>query len=621
MKLESQHLKLRHATLSIPFSVLGILTAIRALELLNVTIFPTIYRLTSPQSFFVFLTGSFLTDDIFIVATAIVACVALFGIRNPLLYVIALPLASLVIFSALSENYGLADASALAALPSVIAAFFFSRRRGLHYSRIIARNSLILSTILVLLSIEVVSILTWFFYPIFSSRIYSEWQWYGADLESKLFYAFGLLSTGFMAILIFSFGLRPAMGSLQQWKNSMDKQMRTRVIERVSEVAVTRRTTMVILIASCVTVTVLSVYPYLPTINSDFQVVSVDAPFYVNQINLIKESGIFAENGPFDRNVDRAFSLLIFYGIVTVVNQPAEYVVPLLPIPLGISLVLSVFFLTRYAVKNIPLAAPIAAAITALSTQFVVGVYAGFFSNMLALSLLFLTALFFLKYHNGDRKWLNLGLFSLTLFLTLLIHVYTWVFLTSTLLLGTALFVMSTKDAARWQELKSSIPTVIIIVSTIVAVLVIASATDISGVSHLSGLLSSSVSSDFFAERWFNMNYTFRLYLGGFLTNSALIILALVWALREKPSSRFNAILLSSMFITSFFFFFGDSVVQSRMFYNIPLQVPAGIVLANIISGSLLGSLRSPARFLLVSLIILHFANYAFRSISNLYLL
>jgi hypothetical protein len=383
-----------------------------------------------------------------------------------------------------------------------------------------------------------------------------------------------------------------------------------------------RRTRAIFLSASLALVVILSVYPYIPSINSDFQSASVDAQYYVEQINIIRSGGIFAEGGPLDSANERALSILIFYGLAQIVAQPAASVVAFLPVFLGGLMVFSTYFLVRSVAGKGSMLVLVAPLIVALSRQFIVGIYGGFFSNMLALSVGFVMLLFFFKYQQTG-KWGYLGLFILTLFFVMFIHVYTWVFFSAVVLLAVGILAFnSVRAGSAWKaEASKYLPVVAGVAATGAVLLGIASQTSgVSGVDFLSGLASESLSEDYFAKRWFNMNYTFRIYVGGFLNNPLAIILALVWAFRADYKNVFNVLLLASIFVSSFFFLFGDSVVLSRMFYNIPLQIPVAIMIANIAAGKYMGWLGDRTRLLVVALMLANMATYAFSAVANFYL-
>jgi hypothetical protein len=649
--------------LSIPYSVLGLLTLIKALEVAQVIYFQTIYRVTYGSVFHVYLTGNFLTDDFLIVAVGVVTAAALFLSKSkaklPLLVfcsVAAFYLTLSAVATFAIQNLLMDDILVFSMFPLISALYLTFRKYPKFPKNRLSRSSLILATCGVFGAIEVLSLFGWLVYPIAPTQIYSEgWQWYGPDLETKLFSVFGLMSTVLIVLLGFSFGLKPAVKSVVDWwqrrpgKTGIQPEKASN-ISSLPHFLQKRWSRWLFLSFSILIVAGLSVYPYLPSINRDFQIVSVDAPYYVNQVNLIKRGGIFSESGPFGFSNERALSVLIFYGVAQLAGPQftTQQVVAFLPLFTGILMVFATYYLVRYAfgkTSGIVLIAPL---LVGFSSQFIVGFYGGFFANMLALPVALTSILFFLKY-TDSKKWYNFAFFALTLTSVLLIHVYTWVFFAATLIVGLAILVTirlskrktltatsaiaygsvgsRTSGQGQWMGIRHEIirpylPVALAIAANIIILVIVASIIESrSGLDYIASLTSASLDTDHFAKKWFNINYTFRVYLGGFLTNSVMILLALIWALKtDYHSNRFNVVLLSSMFISSFFFFFGETVTQSRIYYETILYIPAGIVISNILTGRYLASTSQQTRLALVILVILHLANYGVRSVANFYL-
>jgi hypothetical protein len=677
-KVDQERKKRFHSVLlSLPLSILGLLTVFRALETVPLIDFQTVYRITYPERFLFYITGNFLFDDVVIVLAGIASALVIFyQKKRKTSWAIVIAPGVLISLAVILQNIKLADIAALSVLPSILASHFVIKRMG----RIkedddiparITANSLVITLVGILLAIESASLISWILYPAFPSKLYSGWQWYGAEVDSNIFSAFGMLSPILAVLIAFSFGIKPSMQPLKLWlekvnerkgkqdKNENQDQNATRghnvqassggrdniAILRTGvaissplsydrDGTLTKRKRWLFLSISSALVLAFSAYPYLPSINPNFQNESVDAPYYVNQINVIRNGGLFSPSGPFGFTNERALSILVFYAITAPLpaSIPLAKAVAFLPAFLGLLSVFSAYYLVRYVFgpnSRIVLLAPL---LTAMSSQFIVGIYGGFFSNMLAFPFLFLSILYFMKYLDSDspgKKRVNFSVFMLASMLTLLSHVYTWAFLAGTLAITMVILTLtrySPKGAVARTRRQAAAPFLPVIAGIALSVLALVAVaftlkTSTSGVGFISSLASSGISGDYFAKRWFNVDYMFRIYLGGFLTNSALLMLALIWALKADYKNHFNAILLSSMFITSFFFFFGDTELQSRIFLNIPMQIPAAVVLGNIASGKYLGAaLGAKTRMLLVLLVVVHFANYDLRSLANMYL-
>jgi hypothetical protein len=87
------------------------------------------------------------------------------------------------------------------------------------------------------------------------------------------------------------------------------------------------------------------------------------------------------------------------------------------------------------------------------------------------------------------------------------------------------------------------------------------------------------VGSEQFALRWSNLLHTMYSFVGGQFSNFIVFTLGLYWLFRSnlrEPSSVFLLIYLSIGLLP---FLLGDNIIQTRVFYDIPFQIPAAIAL------------------------------------------
>jgi hypothetical protein len=82
--------------------------------------------------------------------------------------------------------------------------------------------------------------------------------------------------------------------------------------------------------------------------------------------------------------------------------------------------------------------------------------------------------------------------------------------------------------------------------------------------------------------RWKNLIDTTEIYYGASFSNAIILSLGLYWLFRSKMGDPTNTFLLIFLSVGIFPLFFGNWLVQSRIFYNIPFQIPAAIALAYI---------------------------------------
>jgi hypothetical protein len=82
-----------------------------------------------------------------------------------------------------------------------------------------------------------------------------------------------------------------------------------------------------------------------------------------------------------------------------------------------------------------------------------------------------------------------------------------------------------------------------------------------------------------FNLRWIIVNTTMHHSFGGVFSNFIILTLGLFWVLKSnirEPSNAFIMIFLSAGLVP---LFFGSWVVQARVFYNMPFEIPAAIAL------------------------------------------
>ena len=94
------------------------------------------------------------------------------------------------------------------------------------------------------------------------------------------------------------------------------------------------------------------------------------------------------------------------------------------PLILGPGLVLALYFLTLELTRNEKIAL-IAAFLGAVSFHTLVGIYAGFYANWLALIVGYISIVFLFRYLRSGRPS-DIVIFSILLIGVLFLHVYTW---------------------------------------------------------------------------------------------------------------------------------------------------------------------------------------------------
>jgi hypothetical protein len=212
--------------------------------------------------------------------------------------------------------------------------------------------------------------------------------------------------------------------------------------------------------------------------------------------------------------------------------------------------------------------------LTAVSFQMLVGIYAGFYANWLALIIGYPSAIFLFRYLKMSKQR-DLIVYGLLLVAVLLTHVYTWTIFV--FVFATFLAVMLVINNYRRQSI------ILLLLVTLASVVIdaarISITGSISGIAEDAEIAGDYTGSEEYIERWHTLIETIHIYDGGQFSNFILLVLGLCWLLSSNlrnASDIFLFIFLSAGIIP---LFVGNSALQVRVIYNIPFQIPAAIAL------------------------------------------
>jgi hypothetical protein len=346
-----------------------------------------------------------------------------------------------------------------------------------------------------------------------------------------------------------------------------------------------RRNTILCLLPLLALSSGVALIPYQPALNEDDRHVGVDTDQYTLLISNLTESSnqgtgnilrqLFSVEGG-----DRPLSLFFMFLAAKITNsEDISHMIDRSPVLLAPMLVLSVYFLTRQLVSNYTTPF-LAAFLTAISSQVLIGIFAGFYANWVALIIGYFCLGYLFKFLKDPRKPL-LAMFSILLIAALFAHVYTWTIISLCASVFLILLILNrTTDYSR----KAIILILIVIASSAVIdfskSLITSSPSGI--LRHLE-LSNVHMGVGEYARRWETLAFAVNSGLGGILGNSVVLLLGLYWALRSnyrKPSTLFLLIFLAMAIIP---LFLGDWIIQSRTLYMIPFQIPASLGLTYIL--------------------------------------
>lgn len=593
-------------------SIIASLFIMNIIILLNPIYFVTIYRVSYPfsvpeiirQSPFDAVVGSLLSLIIIIFfihrkGTAVKQIAAS--------SVIVISAVIILILSTYSSNPNLPRVLFLLSGIAAFAHYYSQYRKGLViYDKAIIYKTAIITTI----ALESISIGTWLVYAFFDSKIYSDSSWVFALFENHIFSLIGLVSPYLMILLAIPFA------TIQITRYLMPKS--PQVI--MSSDFLTSRIRKAILGLAIFLPFGFLLYAYSPGVNPDLQNLGVDIDHYLNWISQVNSGSSFSDvlHNAFVRvtDGDRPLSYFIILGIWKVSGLELVTVLRFMPLVLSPALLASVYYFLRQSTANKDLVV-LSLFFTAVSYHIIIGIYAGFYANWLALCLTYVAGGLLFKLWKNPRSRTALIFICIASVATLFLHVYTWTYMMF-LITGFLLFnVISDKSNIDRKK--------VALILFIVALNVSIDAARIYGLGAKGGferdleVANESAGLDQFVLRHSNLRYTFAVYVGGLLNNPLILGLALIFVImgRRLVSDILWRYLLIALTISIIPILFGDEIIKTRIIYNIPIQVAAA--LGALIVMSLLQDKRY--KILFVTAIILFMINYGFRGMANLYLL
>lgn len=344
-----------------------------------------------------------------------------------------------------------------------------------------------------------------------------------------------------------------------------------------SKTIIKNRTKTICLILFMLLAAALALVPHYPTINSNNHQVGVDSLSYVDVLNRLSHSNNFEEfivqvfTEPF--SADRPVTTLSLYTIAKILPIDLFYIVDYIPIILGPALVLAVFFLTRELTTN-DITSLFASFLTAVSFQTINGIYSGIYANWLALTIGYLSFVFLIRFLKTATK-INLLSYSALLVILLFTHVYTW----TVLILVMSIFLVVMYKMNQYQR-KSIIILSLVVVSSIVIDVLRTILTGVSGgIESDIGIANKEAGITQLSLLWSNLTETIQNYAGGQYSNFIIFALGVYWLFRANPRTLSSVFLVIFLSIGILPLLFGNEVIQSRVLYEIPFQIPAAIAL------------------------------------------
>jgi hypothetical protein len=569
----------------------------------RIAIYPLINRVTVYTAFQEYIINQHLDYIIVILATA---SWFLLSVKNrPIRYYFSIAYAgtgiTLALFSPDNIIFGII---ALLSLPLIISVmlyyYYYYRKRQKNLLNFNAKLTwrYISLAVIVISAIGIV-------YPIVAVFLTPNFESYaGNNPANELFLLLSSFSTIYIFLLLFCLGVKVLFKVvLGMLKLDIKENISQTLSDDYKHNKLKTQTKIGFLVLAMILSVVLVLIPQHPLINEDNQDIGVDTHYYVIWIqDLAKSKSLsdliyqsFVVQGA---DGDRPLSLLFLFLVYQVAggNNLSE-VIEHSPIILGPGIVLAFYFLTLELTRNEKIAL-IAAFLGAVSFHTLVGIYAGFYANWLALIIGYISIAFLFRYLRTGRLS-DIVVFSTLLTGVLFFHIYTWTVLAAVagiFLLAMLLVVIWEKNKKKNNNdnISNNHFTKRRVIWLLLAILV-SIGVDIAKVSLTgsSGGLEQDIElaqTDFgveqFNSRFLILDSTMHGGLGGVFSNFIILILGLFWVLKSnmrEPSTAFLMIFLSAGLVP---LYIGSWTLQVRVLYDMPFEIPAAIALYYISSRS-----------------------------------
>jgi hypothetical protein len=365
-------------------------------------------------------------------------------------------------------------------------------------------------------------------------------------------------------------------------------------------------------------------FAHFPYISSN-ELKGVDTDFYYAKLSQIND---FAELSALIVTEARAPYLFILWGVRALSGLSDLQVVQIGPSVPAVLLALSTFLLVREISSDIR-AAAIASYLSVTSATTTVGMFAGIYANWLAMSSVSIFLYFLIRIlREGRKRQIVLG--ALAGYATLVIHAWTWgIAVGSLAVLVMLAFVRwrmkgsdSKGDLARLGLLLLSITVPVLVILVFFASFGKTGAIEgvLSGLTEVVPYLSP-INIRFF---WSNLSFTLDRFVGGFLRQPVLYVLAFIGFYTIRHRSEGSVPVLVSWFaVTSIVTILMDSWFQWRLIYTMPFPILASLGLCFLVKriDMMKFGCHWKSQALLVGLqlfVYLSLFNYAIRSLSLL---
>lgn len=396
------------------------------------------------------------------------------------------------------------------------------------------------------------------------------------NYQYDLFLILSLLSPAVILVLASNIPIRLLLRHIKPLQ-----QLQSRSNDDYEKVVLLRKSHKIVLISIIASFSLfISLIPHLPTINPDGKPIGVDTGYYVNWVGALYSSkspeDFFHQAFVAQSGGDRPLSLIFIFGFTHMINGDLGKSIEFLPLLLSPITVVILYYLTRELTRN-DYVSIIAAFLTTVSFHVLIGIYAGFYANWVALLIGYAALIFFVRFLSNPTRQ-NMICFSALIIGLLFAHVYTWTILTIVMGIVLIVLALSRKYARKSIIFLASILLLSIAIDIANSNIIGAS----SGVYRDIEIAGSDAGPGNYAQRWSNLRYSVHVAMGGIFSDFLFYGLSIYWLLTSRLSGMTNILISIFLSISIIPIIFGTWVLQVRLLYDIPFQIPAALAISQI---------------------------------------
>jgi hypothetical protein len=325
---------------------------------------------------------------------------------------------------------------------------------------------------------------------------------------------------------------------------------------------------------------IITLIPHLSTINPDNQIIGGDSKYYVNFLTPMNNSSSiqeFLHTFILQLQGDRPLSLVIFYFFSHLLNSSnLTNSIEILPLVLGPLLIITTYFLTMELTSNHGTSL-LSAFLTVTSFPILIGIYGGLYANWFSMIFGYLAILFLIRSLNKPTKS-NFIIFSTLMIIVLLTHEPTWPILSIVFSIFLVIMLYLNPLIKKYiiYLFLSLLPSFILELFRTIFTNNSGLVRDVS----FAGSQGAGLHDIFTIGN--NLIATTHTYLGGQFGNPIILILVIYWFFVLDIKKKSNILLIIFLSITILPILFGDTVIQCRVLYEIPFQIPAAMALTQL---------------------------------------